>query len=87
MSDPVNSIADWLRMIMSSWGLSDALITLILAVLGVVVLATMVLIIDILLVWIERKMVARFQDCMPAPKSISLPNCSGDLSMCFSYCH
>jgi NADH-quinone oxidoreductase subunit H len=62
MSDPVNSIADWLRMIMSSWGLSDALITLILAVLGVVVLATMVLIIDILLVWIERKMVARFQD-------------------------
>jgi NADH-quinone oxidoreductase subunit H len=62
MSDPVNSIADWLRMIMSSWGLSEGLITLILAVLGVVILATMVLVIDILLVWIERKMVARFQD-------------------------
>jgi len=62
MSDPVNSIADWLRMILSSWGLSEGLITLILAVLGVVILATFVLIVDILLVWIERKMVARFQD-------------------------
>ena len=62
MSDPVNSIAEWLRMILSGWGLSDGLITVILAVLGVVVLATTVLIIDILLVWIERKMVARFQD-------------------------
>jgi len=62
MSDPVNSIADWLRMILSSWGLSEGMITLILAVLGVVILATFVLIVDILLVWIERKMVARFQD-------------------------
>ena len=62
MSDPVNSIADWLRMILSGWGLSDGLITLILAILGVVILATFVLIVDILLVWIERKMVARFQD-------------------------
>ena len=62
MSDPVNSITDWLRMILSSWGLSEGMITLILAVLGVVILATFVLIIDILLVWIERKMVARFQD-------------------------
>ena len=62
MSDPVNSISEWLRAIMSSWGLSDGLITVILAVLGVVVLATFVLIVDILLVWVERKMVARFQD-------------------------
>jgi NADH-quinone oxidoreductase subunit H len=62
MSDPVNSISEWLRAIMSSWGLSDGLITVILAVLGVVILATFVLIVDILLVWVERKMVARFQD-------------------------
>lgn len=62
MSDPVNSIAEWLRIIMAGWGLSDTLITVILAVLGVVVLATIVLVVDILLVWIERKMVARFQD-------------------------
>jgi NADH-quinone oxidoreductase subunit H len=62
MSDPVNSIADWLRTIFSGWGLSDGLITVILAFLGVVILATFVLVVDILLVWIERKMVARFQD-------------------------
>jgi NADH-quinone oxidoreductase subunit H len=62
MSDPVNSIAEWLRTIMSGWGLSEGLITVILAVLGVVILATFVLIVDIMLVWLERKMVARFQD-------------------------
>ena len=47
---------------MSSWGLSEGLITIILAVLGVVILGTFLLIVDILLVWIERKIVARFQD-------------------------
>jgi NADH-quinone oxidoreductase subunit H len=62
MSDPVNSIAAWLRTILSSWGLSEGLVTVVLAVLGVVILATFVLIVDIMLVWIERKMVARFQD-------------------------
>jgi len=62
MSDPVNSIAEWLRTILASWGLSEGLITVVLAVLGVVILATFVLVVDILLVWIERKMVARFQD-------------------------
>lgn len=62
MSDPVNSIADWLRTILSGWGLAEGWVTLILALLGVVVLASFVLIVDILLVWVERKMVARFQD-------------------------
>ncbi len=62
MSDPVNSISEWLRAILSSWGLAEGLVTVILAVLGVVVLATFVLVVDIMLVWIERKMVARFQD-------------------------
>jgi NADH-quinone oxidoreductase subunit H len=62
MSDPVNSIADWLRAILTSWGLSEGLVTVVLAILGVVILASFVLIVDILLVWVERKMVARFQD-------------------------
>jgi NADH-quinone oxidoreductase subunit H len=62
MSDPVNSISEWLRTILSNWGLSEGLITVILAVLGVVILATIVLVVDIMLVWIERKIVARFQD-------------------------
>jgi len=62
MSDPVNIIAEWLRTLLSGWGLSEGLITVILAALGVVVLATFVLLVDIMLVWIERKIVARFQD-------------------------
>jgi NADH-quinone oxidoreductase subunit H len=62
MSDPVNLIAEWLRTLLSGWGLSEGLITVILAALGVVVLATFVLLVDIMLVWIERKIVARFQD-------------------------
>jgi len=62
MSDPVNSIAEWLRTILSNWGLSEGLVSVILAVLGVVILASFVLIVDIMLVWIERKIVARFQD-------------------------
>ena len=62
MSDPVNLIAEWLRVLLSGWGLHEGLITVIQAVLGVVVLATFVLIVDIMLVWLERKVVARFQD-------------------------
>jgi NADH-quinone oxidoreductase subunit H len=56
MVDPINSIADWLS------GLAPWLVTLILALLGVVVVASVALVIDILLVWVERKLVARFQD-------------------------
>lgn len=62
MNDPVNSIAAWLRGLLSSIGLPEGLITVILALIGVVVLATVVLVIDIMLVWFERKIVARFQD-------------------------
>ena len=62
MGDPVNLIAEWIRTLLSGWGLSDGLITVIQAVLGVVVLATFVLLVDIILVWVERKIVARFQD-------------------------
>jgi NADH-quinone oxidoreductase subunit H len=62
MNDPVNSIAEWLRGLLSGLGLSEVLITVILAVIGVVVLATFVLVVDIMLVWLERKIVARFQD-------------------------
>jgi NADH-quinone oxidoreductase subunit H len=62
MGDPINAIADWLTGLLSGWGVPAGIITVILAVLGVVVLATFVLVIDIGLVWVERKVVARFQD-------------------------
>lgn len=62
MFDPINSIAQWLMKLLSGWGLSSGLVTFILTLLGVVVVATFVLVLDIFLVWVERKVVARFQD-------------------------
>ncbi len=62
MFDPINSIAQWLTELLSGWGLSSGLVTFILTLLGVVVVATVVMVLDIFLVWVERKVVARFQD-------------------------
>jgi NADH-quinone oxidoreductase subunit H len=60
--NPVNFIAEWLRGIMAGWGFAEGLITFILALIGVIVVASFVLLLDILLVWVERKVVARLQD-------------------------
>ena len=62
MGDPIAAIANWLSGLLAGWGLSSGLINLIMAALGVLVLATALLVIDIGLVWMERKVVARFQD-------------------------
>jgi len=62
MSDPVNLIAEWLKGLLASWGLSSGLVLFIMSLLGVVVVATFVLVMDVVLVWVERKVVARFQD-------------------------
>jgi NADH-quinone oxidoreductase subunit H len=62
MGDPVIFIANWLKDLLAGWGLAQGLINLIMAALGVLVLATVTLLTDIFLVWVERKVVARFQD-------------------------
>jgi NADH-quinone oxidoreductase subunit H len=62
MGDPITAIALWISNLLASWGLPSALVNVIIAVLGVVVLATILLLLDIGLVWVERKIVARFQD-------------------------
>lgn len=62
MGDPVNLIAQWLSSLLSGWGLPGGLISVIMALLGVVVIASFMLVLDIFLVWVERKVVARFQD-------------------------
>lgn len=62
MVDPISLIANWLENLLSGFGLHPSLITVILTLLGVVALASFVLILDIALVWVERKVVARFQD-------------------------
>jgi NADH-quinone oxidoreductase subunit H len=62
MFDPINIIAEWLRGLLAGLGLSSGLVNFIMTLLGVVVVATFVLVLDIFLVWVERKVVARFQD-------------------------
>lgn len=62
MFDPINAIAQWLTELLASLGLSSGLVNLILTLVGVFVTASFVLIVDIFLVWVERKVVARFQD-------------------------
>ncbi len=62
MTDPINLIAHWLRNLLAGWGLASGLVDFIMTLLGVVVVAVFVLLVDIFLVWVERKVVARFQD-------------------------
>jgi len=62
MGDPVAFISQWFNSLLTGWGLSAGWVVLIKSIIGVVVLCTVVLILDIFLVWLERKVVARFQD-------------------------
>jgi NADH-quinone oxidoreductase subunit H len=62
MGDPVSLIADWLRSLLLGWGLASGLVNVILALVGVLAVCSVALVIDIALVWFERKFVARFQD-------------------------
>jgi NADH-quinone oxidoreductase subunit H len=60
-SDPINTIYESLMLTFTGWGLDGALAQIIIYVLGILILITFAMIIDILLVWVERKVVARFQ--------------------------
>jgi NADH-quinone oxidoreductase subunit H len=62
MGDPITLIARWIESQLLGLGLSPVLVSLILAIIGVVVIVSFVMIMDIFLVWVERKVVARFQD-------------------------
>jgi NADH-quinone oxidoreductase subunit H len=61
-TDPVNFIAQWLMSVLSGWGWPGWLSSLLLQLIGVVALVSIMMLLDILLVWVERKVVARFQD-------------------------
>ncbi len=61
-SDPVGLIAQLLAGWLTSLGLPSWLASLIVQLVGVVVLVSIMMVVDIGLVWIERKVVARFQD-------------------------
>jgi len=62
MGDPVTLISVWLTDLLTGWGFAPGLVSLVKAVIGVVAIASFVLVLDIFLVWVERKVVARFQD-------------------------
>jgi NADH-quinone oxidoreductase subunit H len=62
MGDPITLIANWLSGLLNGWGLAPWLVILIMSVIGIVAIASFVLVVDIFLVWVERKVVARFQD-------------------------
>ena len=64
MGDPVTTISQWLESLFLGWGIAPGWVAIIQALIGVVAIATFVLLVDILLVWVERKVVARFQDCL-----------------------
>jgi NADH-quinone oxidoreductase subunit H len=62
LNDPINFVAHWLTGLLTGWGLSDALTTVIVFTIGITVLIVFAMVLDIGLVWVERKVVARFQD-------------------------
>jgi NADH-quinone oxidoreductase subunit H len=62
MADPIISVANWLENLFLGWGLTQGAVNVLMAAIGVVIVATVVLLLDIFLVWLERKVVARFQD-------------------------
>lgn len=62
MTDPITWIANWLETILEGIGLPAGIVVLILTILGVLTVVIFVLAMDIFLVWMERKVVARFQD-------------------------
>jgi NADH-quinone oxidoreductase subunit H len=60
LNDPIGIISAWLAGLLT--GLGPGWTAFILAFLGVLASAVFVLVVDILLVWVERKVVARLQD-------------------------
>ena len=61
-NDPLKVAADWLLGILMSWGMPELVAQVLIGFLGVLVLLSLLMLLDIFLVWVERKVVSRFQD-------------------------
>src|SRR5512138_2412211 len=61
-NDPLKVAADWLMGILSGWGMPDIAAQILIGFLGIFLLVALLMLTDIFLVWVERKVVARFQD-------------------------
>ena len=61
-SDPVNFITQWLRSILSGWGVSVGSVDFWMNLLGAVILPTLAMVFCLFLIWYERKIIGRIQD-------------------------
>ena len=61
-NDPLKVAADWLEGVFTGWGMDAVFAHVLVAFIGVLLLIMILMVVDIFLVWIERKVVARFQD-------------------------
>jgi NADH-quinone oxidoreductase subunit H len=61
-NDPLKVAADWLLGIFTGWGMPELAANILIGFLGVLILISILMVLDIALVWVERKVVARFQD-------------------------
>ena len=61
-NNPINFIGNWLTGVLTGWHMPAAVATILLYIVGITVLIVFAMTLDIGLVWIERKVVARFQD-------------------------
>lgn len=60
--DPLKVAADWLIGIFTGWGMPEIAAQILIGFLGVLFLLSLLMLLDIFLVWVERKVVSRFQD-------------------------
>lgn len=61
-TDPLKVAADWLMSILMGWGMPEIAALVLIGFLGVLLLISILMVLDIFLVWVERKVVSRFQD-------------------------
>jgi NADH-quinone oxidoreductase subunit H len=59
--DPLKVAADWLMGILTSWGMPEIAASILIGFIGIAILITLLMVLDIILVWVERKVVSRFQ--------------------------
>jgi NADH-quinone oxidoreductase subunit H len=62
MQDPVGNLYNWMMGILVSWGVNQAVSNILLTFIGIFILIILAMVLDVFLVWVERKVVARFQD-------------------------
>jgi NADH-quinone oxidoreductase subunit H len=61
LKDPLKVAADWLSAVFAGWGMPPLFAQILIGFLGVLLLISLLMVLDIVLVWVERKVVSRFQ--------------------------